>query len=902
MSWPIVSGSAVSSPHSYLGGAGRATARPAKIRCLLLQKRIYEWSKGLPSWQRDLLRRVVSGTLDDAGRCEVMQILVGTADAPEPIPLELKDLPADEGEHGRVELRAIRGLTNINCLAPGQELKLEGGLNGVFGGNGSGKSGYGRLIRRVTRSGEPEEILRDVFDPGAADGAQTAQFDIAVDEVERSVAVDLATDPDRTLSAMAAFDASRARLFLTKPTVIEHVPRSLRVLRALSQAQDELADTLRARAQQRREALPELPVIDINTPTGKTLAEIDAKSDLAALLRLIELTDTERVRLGELELAAAAIRTDQSRQLESAARALASNVRSAVQRLTDADAHLSTAMIAEIAALRKRLDDVSTGERELADRAFADQRFEGTGQGPWRELWYAAERFAEAADVTFPGLGEDAACPLCQQDLDTQAQERMSRFKEFIGSTLRQQATDLTDQIEAKLKAIPNLDSIATAVRAELRGTSDQLTSPAEAALTTLEGRATAAKAAAVGQQFRSDEAAVAIDALRAYADEQERAAQRHASLRDEEAQRKVMSELARLQARVAFVEAREQIEKHLSGLRAIALIDATLTKLNTQRVNLKLRELQEVAITERLRKAIEDEVRQLDPVASQIEIVGKASKGETVIRLKFKDPCGAKISNVLSDGEQRALSLAFFLAEVAVSDERSAVILDDPISSLDHSRRAYIAERLVEESRRRQVVVFTHDMAFIHLLQEAAEVAEIPLHGQTLERAFHKVGMVVGDLPTKMLGTAKQIRALRHRLRFEVARKHEQQDPLYEQEANRWVSDLRKAYDQIIEDTVLNGTVRRFSAHVRVRQLHGVKWTPEIAKRIDAGMRKASPKAHHEPLELHPGPYSPEQLNAMLDELSSLYEEMGGKGASPTEDATDPSMDTVVREIRQSA
>ena len=43
-------------------------------------------------------------------------------------------------------------------------------------------------------------------------------------------------------------------------------------------------------------------------------------------------------------------------------------MRSAVQRLTDADAHLSTAMIAEIAALRKRLDDVSTGERELADQ------------------------------------------------------------------------------------------------------------------------------------------------------------------------------------------------------------------------------------------------------------------------------------------------------------------------------------------------------------------------------------------------------------------------------------------------------------------------------------------------------------------------------------------------------
>jgi hypothetical protein len=79
---------------------------------------------------------------------------------------------------------------------------------------------------------------------------------------KRSIPVDLAIDPDRMLSAMAAFDASRARLFLTKPNVIEHVPRSLRVLRSLSRAQDELAGALRERVQQRREAIPSLPEID----------------------------------------------------------------------------------------------------------------------------------------------------------------------------------------------------------------------------------------------------------------------------------------------------------------------------------------------------------------------------------------------------------------------------------------------------------------------------------------------------------------------------------------------------------------------------------------------------------------------------------------------------------------
>jgi len=169
-----------------------------------------------------------------------------------------------------------------------------------------------------------------------------------------------------------------------------------------------------------------------------------------------------------------------------------------------------------------------------------------------------------------------------------------------------------------------------------------------------------------------------------------------------------------------------------------------------------------------------------------------------------------------------RALALAFFLAEVKVSDERSAIVLDDPVSSLDHDRRAYLARRLAEESQRRQVIAFTHDMVFVHMLQATATELGIELHGQTLGRALHRVGMVSGELPTKMLSTGKQLTNLRHRLRFDLHPRHKRQDPAYEQQADRWVSDLRKAYEQIIEDTVLNDVVLRF--HAQVRRLHGVK------------------------------------------------------------------------------
>lgn len=388
------------------------------------------------------------------------------------------------------------------------------------------------------------------------------------------------------------------------------------------------------------------------------------------------------------------------------------------------------------------------------------------------------------------------------------------------------------------------------------------------------------------------DERRLDLTVLSKHADDQFRAAERQVELRDHESQRKIMAQLAELQARAALVEAESTVTTQIKGLKTIARIDDAIAKLNTSRISHKLRELQELAVTERLRKAVENELDELDPVAGRIEITGQASKGETVIRLKLKEPCRAKVGNVFSDGEQRALSLAFFLAELAVSEGRSAIVLDDPVSSLDHDRRVYIANRLAAESKRRQVIVFTHDMPFVHLMQEATRDADAEIHGQTLHRAFHRVGMVANNLPTKMLGTAAQLRTLEHRLRFELAPMHKRQEPQYEQEADRWVWDLRKAYEQLIVDRVFNGSVRPFNAHIKVRNLHDVKWTPDIAKRIDKGMKEASPKAHREPLELHPRPFTPSELTEMLRELTALDADMGGKDAptaiAPPEDSSE--------------
>jgi ABC-type multidrug transport system ATPase subunit len=200
---------------------------------------------------------------------------------------------------------------------------------------------------------------------------------------------------------------------------------------------------------------------------------------------------------------------------------------------------------------------------------------------------------------------------------------------------------------------------------------------------------------------------------------------------------------------------------------------------------------------------------RKLTPAGGKVELVDQASKGETVIQIKLADPCRARVARVLSTGEQAAVATAFFLAELAVTEGRSCVVLDDPVPSLDHDHREYFARRLVEEAKKRQVVIYTHDVTFVYYLQEAAEEEGVELHGQTLERRLDRVGVVRDELPIKSVSPSRRRKELRHRLNYERRPLHKRDDPAYEAQADSWVVDLRMGYDQLIEEYLLPSRAR---------------------------------------------------------------------------------------------
>ena len=80
--------------------------------------------------------------------------------------------------------------------------------------------------------------------------------------------------------------------------------------------------------------------------------------------------------------------------------------------------------------------------------------------------------------------------------------------------------------------------------------------------------------------------------------------------------------------------------------------------------------------------------------------------------------PC---FRTALSAGDRSTLALAFFLAQLHHNPKKKdcVVVFDDPVSSLDHSRRERTAEFLAEcGEESAQLLVLSHDPHFLHLVR----------------------------------------------------------------------------------------------------------------------------------------------------------------------------------------
>lgn len=120
---------------------------------------ILTWSQGLPAWQSDAIARLLQHrTLKESDKEDLYALLKSSHGIADPrdrvaMPLTAAHVPAALPPETQTTLLAIKNLHHVNALAEKHRLQFGNtGLTVIYGENGSGKSGYSRVLKRACRS------------------------------------------------------------------------------------------------------------------------------------------------------------------------------------------------------------------------------------------------------------------------------------------------------------------------------------------------------------------------------------------------------------------------------------------------------------------------------------------------------------------------------------------------------------------------------------------------------------------------------------------------------------------------------------------------------------------------------------------------------------------------------
>lgn len=851
-----------------------------------IESDIVDWALARPAWQQEVLVALADGEVFDDARISELAERILQPDSAAPSQ-EAKKLSIKSTLVEQVQLTQVANAHGVNALVEGQSLSFEPtGLTVIYGDNGSGKSGYARLIKSMVKARHAASVLPDVF--RAEPGSPTAELTYAV--AGREYVQKYPDAPTPEMLKMSFYDEHCGDDYITTKSAVTYRPSALSLLDGLIQVCDRVRAVLKDRI-----GASELNTLRLDVPpdtaAGRFIAGLTARTTADQIDQAAELLPDANEQLASVLQDEARLTVSDPEKEKARLSGLARQLLGLSSDISALRVELSPERTATRLAARARAVDLRAAADLAATSVFDGEPLQGVGSETWRALWNAARDFSltEAYHAhEFPVTGDGAVCVLCQQPLSDTAKDRFDRFSRFMTDTTARDAREAEGVYQGTL--------------AELRGLVIQSPghSTAVAALTSLDAElgtsvdrlidALADRRDAIIEHLANGSPLPAeidppqfdvLDKVKSLGAQLQGKADVLDTTGFRAALAAAMKSKADLQASIRLSESADALKAEVSRLNDLARLQAARSAADTSAITQKSVALTRQYVTKQILDQFTREAEQLNLHKVTLDDLG-GQKGQLNQKPSLLGAThrGATTNSVLSEGEQTALGLAGFFTEATFDESKSALIFDDPVTSLDHVRRDKVAVRLAQLAHDRQVIVFTHDVAFVVDLARAAKGEGVSLAERSIERRGQQPGVCLPTFPWK----AKDFDSRIHRLKTELERLTKDRVNLetseWEERVAAWAGKLSELWERCVSTEIIDQIFDRGKSEVRVakfRLLAGI--TAEDDKDFQEGYGSTSKWARRHdkaPITNYVPPELPE-LQRELDRLIAWQKRLRG-------------------------
>lgn len=778
---------------------------------------------------------------------------------------------------GTLRIDAVSDIRGVNAIGADAVLGLsKGHMTVVYGPNGSGKSGYARLMKHMCGARAKGMIHGNVFHdaPQSASAQVTITTSSAIDGTSTTTDLTwtLASGPHAKLNAVPVFDSATAVELGDTPSEATYLPRSMRFVGALITIADRVGKRLEARASQLHSHLP-APAEHAQTAAGHFLQSLKPTLDHDAITKACAFPDALRQERLALETALA-----QANPAVAHAKAIADLDRLAksAENMTELAEALSDEKAIGLIGARKIAADKRQAATAYATSFIQGMPLKGVGDTVWETLWEAAKAYSTLhayPEHAYPHVGDEARCVLCQQPLEAEGKARLKNFEEYLNATLQTEAKAAEAALATLTLPVPR-DATNPAWQAQCAAVgldNEQAATLAQginARINAMGNAIALSDVPAIGWPLWTDALASTIattthqrDALATLLDPAGRA-QKEVRLRELKAQEWLAGQL-------------EAVKVEVERLKKLAIVTKALPSTKTGPLTTKSNEIGRLELAQGYCDRFNAELQVLGGGSLPVRMNHKSSgKGVYSFFIELKDSTSSvKNREVLSEGEQRIVALAAFIADATGADRGLPVIFDDPISSLDQRYEETVAKRLVDLAEQRQVIVLTHRLSLMVLLQNAAEQrakldqSAVEVAVESIARDGRRTGM-----PAQINSFSLKPKEGFGNMVNEIGQLKKLDSPLKELALKAACSNFRILVERSVEDDLCSGIVVRYRREIKtlnkLKRLNAI--TPADCALIDGMMSKYSAFEHSQSMDTPSWLPEPDLLladvQAMLD------------------------------------
>ncbi len=806
-----------------------------------LENDIKNFVGSLPYWAQFLASKILSGSSisnNDIERSysflkEMLGFSDKTVESSIPLNFNVKSARNFRKELVFTKLEDVEG---VNALAKNQTLEFHPNLTIIYGVNGSGKSGYIRLFKKVFLSKFPEEILPNVYiEENRTEIKAKFTFSAGTEEIP----LYFSDRENAEFSQFSVFDGKGVLQQLADKNEFEYRPAGLSFFSDLTQSVNKVEAKLNLELQKKTSSNEFSIWFDGDSEIKTFVENLSENTELEKQVKYLPFSEEDKLEKEKIQekydeiLLAVNGKEKEIKKAESLKVLVASTI-SSIEILNQ---KFSKGSLTNIS---KSIDNCLKKETEAKSMGigiFSSDGIEGIGSKAWRDFILAAKDFVKHQKTdqgVYPKKGD--ICLFCHQPLSQESIKLIENYWAYVISVAEEAAKNAQIELDKLVSSIQKINFDLFPVQNTL---SAWLIENHLETINTLKIQLAGQKALSEciisnlqkKTPINCNEASIEIGELQRIMDELNSSVKK---LQNNE----YSTELETLKKRKYFLEHKEKFNIHLPKFKTyidelIWIKKATRANFSKRKITDTEKILSDKYFNQKYVEIFNSECKNLNSdFGIVINHTGAGGKSFKQLKLKGKSP-----NSILSEGEQNVTAIADFLSETTLSEVNRGIIFDDPVTSLDDYRKSEIAKRLVQESSRKQVVIFTHDLIFVSSLINFCSVQKSEFYCHWIENNNGKPGWVwLKNSPSYENEYRNENPAMKY---YSKAKDDDCTPAQRECYLKSGFAALRTCYEVLVIHNLFKDVVQRFNERVSIDSLKEVRIDENIVALVLDGFAK---------------------------------------------------------------